>query len=57
MSADWRLAGIVGEKAMFCFNEGSNRLHYAEELDVAVCEDIKDTKPKLFNLLSSRIDS
>ncbi|QLE41270.1 hypothetical protein FD723_13055 [Nostoc sp. C052] len=31
------IAEIVGEKAMFCFHEGSNRLHYAEYLDVTVC--------------------
>ncbi|WP_260445929.1 hypothetical protein [Nostoc sp. UCD121] len=33
---DLNIVEIVGEKAVFCFNEGSNRLHYVEELDVIV---------------------
>ncbi|MFN6460662.1 MAG: hypothetical protein RMZ41_002290 [Nostoc sp. DedVER02] len=33
---------FVGEKAVFCFNEGSNGLHYTE-LGVTVCEEIEDT--------------
>jgi hypothetical protein len=43
VSASCRLAGIVDEQAVFCFNEGSNGLHYAEELDVTVCKEIEDT--------------
>ncbi|MBN3890717.1 MAG: hypothetical protein HWQ43_16650 [Nostoc sp. JL31] len=31
------IAVILGEKAVFCFYERSNPLHYTEELAVTVC--------------------
>ncbi len=31
------IAVILGEKAVFCFQERSNLLHYTEKLDVTVC--------------------
>ncbi|NJM68822.1 MAG: GNAT family N-acetyltransferase [Scytonema sp. RU_4_4] len=49
------ILGIVKEKALFCVNEGSNPLHYAEDLDVILCMEIEGTKLKLFDLLGTKI--
>ena len=49
------ILGIVKEKAVFCVNEGSNPLHYAEDLDVILCIEIENTKLKLFDLLGTKI--
>lgn len=45
------ILGVVKEKAVFCFNEGSQPLHYAEDLDLIVVMDIEDTRLKLFDIV------
>ncbi len=49
------IVGIVNEKSVFCFNEGTRPLHYAEDLDLIVCIEIEDTQLKLFDLVGTRI--
>jgi GNAT superfamily N-acetyltransferase len=51
------IVGVIKEKALFCVVEGRNPLYYAEDLDVLVCMEIKDTKLKLFDLVGTRICS
>ncbi len=50
-----KVVGVVNEKAVFCFNEGTRPLHYAEDLDVIVCIEIEGTRLKLFDLVGTRI--
>jgi len=47
--------GVVNEKAVFCFNEGSRPLQYAKDLDVIVCLEIEGTLLKLFDIVGPRI--
>ena len=47
--------GVVNEKAVFCFNEGSRPLHYAKDLDVIVCMEIEGTLLKLFDIVGPGI--
>jgi GNAT superfamily N-acetyltransferase len=49
------IVGIVKEKAVFCVNEGTNPLYYAEDLDVILSIEIEETKLKLFDLLGTKI--
>ncbi len=49
------VVGVVNEKAVFCFNEGTRPLHYAEDLDVIVCIEIEGTRLKLFDLVGTQI--
>ncbi|MBW4446615.1 MAG: GNAT family N-acetyltransferase [Spirirestis rafaelensis WJT71-NPBG6] len=49
------ILGIVKEKAVFFVNEGRNPLYYAEDLDVIICMEIKDTQLHLFDVVGTRI--
>lgn len=49
------IVGVVNEKAVFCVNEGSRSLYYAEDLDLIVCMEIEDTQLRLFDLLGTSI--
>lgn len=49
------IVGIVNEKPLFCVNEGTNPLHYAQDLDLIACMEIEDTQLKLFDLVGTRI--
>jgi GNAT superfamily N-acetyltransferase len=48
------ILGVVNEKALFCVNEGSKPLHYAEELDAIACMEIENNQLKLFDIVSSK---
>ncbi|WP_250125374.1 GNAT family N-acetyltransferase [Chroococcidiopsis sp. CCMEE 29] len=49
------VVGIVGEKSLFCVNEGTRPLHYIEDLDLIVCLEIEDTQLRLFDLVGTSI--
>jgi len=49
------VVGVVQEKAVFCFNEGSRPLHYVPELDVMVCLEIEGTRLKLFDVVGPKV--
>lgn len=49
------VVGIVNEQALFCFNEGTRDLHYAEDLDLIICMEIENTQLKLFDLVGASI--
>jgi predicted N-acetyltransferase YhbS len=49
------VAGVVKDKAVFCFNEGSRPLHYAEDLDVVVCLELEERRLKLFDVVGRAI--
>jgi hypothetical protein len=46
-----QVVGVVNEKAVFCFNEGSRPLHYAADLDVIVCMELEGARLKLFDIV------
>jgi predicted N-acetyltransferase YhbS len=50
-----QVVGVVNEKGVFCFNEGSRPLHYAEELDVIICLEIEGTRLKLFDVVGPKL--
>jgi len=52
-----QIVGVVNEKAVFCFNEGSRPLYYAEDLDVILCVEQEDTYLKLFDVVGPHIPS
>lgn len=45
------VAGVVGDKAVFCFNEGRRPLRYAADLDVLACFELEGRRLKLFDLV------
>lgn len=45
------ILGVVKEKAVFCFNEGSHPLHYAEDLDLIVVMEVENTRLQLFDIV------
>lgn len=49
------IVGVVQEKAVFCFNEGSHPLYYAEDLDLIACMEIKETQLHLFDIVATQI--
>lgn len=49
------VVGVVNEKAVFCFNEGSRPLLYAPDLDVLVCLEREGTRLDLFDIVGPRI--
>lgn len=49
------VVGIVNEKAVFCFNECTTPLHYAEDLDIIACIEIEDKRLKLFDLVGTHL--
>lgn len=52
-----QIVGVVNEKAVFCFNEGSRPLYYAEDLDVMLCLEQEGSRLKLFDVIGSQIPS
>ncbi|MBE8986530.1 GNAT family N-acetyltransferase [Nostoc sp. LEGE 12450] len=51
------IVGVVKEKSVFCVNEGSRTLYYAEDLDLIACIEIEDTRLHLFDLVTPQICS
>lgn len=51
------IVGVVKEKAVFCVNEGSRPLYYAEDLDLIACMEIEDNRLHLFDLVTTQICS
>ncbi|MCC5624315.1 GNAT family N-acetyltransferase [Nostoc sp. CHAB 5715] len=49
------IVGVVKEKPVFCVNEGSRPLYYAEDLDLIACLEIEDTRLHLFDLVTTQI--
>ena len=49
------VVGVVQEKAVFCFNEGSRPLHYIPALDVMVCIEVEGTRLKLLDVVGPKI--
>ncbi|MBD2451750.1 GNAT family N-acetyltransferase [Nostoc sp. FACHB-152] len=49
------IVGIVNEKPVFCFNEGSRILSYAADLDLITCMNIEDNTLHLFDIVATHI--
>lgn len=49
------IVGVINEKGVFCFNEGSRPLRYAPELDVVVCMEMEETQLKLFDIVGPKM--
>ncbi|MUL35301.1 GNAT family N-acetyltransferase [Gloeocapsopsis dulcis] len=54
------VSNVVGvlpqqEKALFCVNEATRPLYYAEDLNVIICMEIEDTQLKLFDVVGTNI--
>ena len=49
------IVGVTNEKAIFCFNEGTRPLHYAEDLDIIVCIEIEGRQLKVFDLVGKSL--
>jgi predicted N-acetyltransferase YhbS len=49
------VVGVINEKAVFCFNEGSRPLYYEADLDVLVCLEWEGTKLKLFDIVGPKV--
>ncbi len=49
------IVGVVREKAIFCFNEGSRPLHYADDLDLVVCMETDRTRLRLIDIVAPRM--
>jgi len=52
-----QVVGVVNEKAVFCFNEGSRPLYYVADLDVLLCLEQEGTHLKIFDVVGPRIPS
>lgn len=52
-----QIVGVVNEKAVFCFNEGSRPLYYAEDLDVMLCLEQEEAHLTLFDVVGPQIPS
>jgi N-acetylglutamate synthase-like GNAT family acetyltransferase len=52
-----QIVGVVNEKAVFCFNEGSRSLYYADDLDVILCLEQDGSHLKLFDVVGPHIPS
>jgi predicted N-acetyltransferase YhbS len=50
-----RIVGVVDEKAVFCFNEGSRPLHYSADLDAIVCLEMDDGRLTVFDIVAPEI--
>ena len=46
------IVGVVREKDIFCFNEGSRPLYYSEDLDLVVCMEIDATRLRLIDIVA-----
>jgi len=51
------VVGVINEKAVFCFNEGSRPLHYAADLDVVACSELEGARLKLLDIVGPRVPS
>jgi predicted N-acetyltransferase YhbS len=51
------VVGVVNEKAVFCFNEGSRPLYSAEDLDVILCLEQEGLHLTLFDVVGPHIPS
>lgn len=49
------IVGVVNEKAVFCFNEGSNPLHCMADLDTLLCLEMEGTQLKLFDVVGPQV--
>ncbi len=49
------IVGVVKEKPVFCVNEGSRPLYYAEDLDLIDCMEIENTRLHLCDLVTTQI--
>jgi len=49
------VVGVVNEKPVFCFNEGSRILHYAEDLDLITCMNIENRTLHLYDVVTTQI--
>jgi GNAT superfamily N-acetyltransferase len=49
------VVGVVQEKAIFCFNEGSRPLHYIPELEVMVCLELEGTRLRLLDIVGPKL--
>jgi predicted N-acetyltransferase YhbS len=52
-----QVVGVVNEKAVFCFNEGSRPLYYGADLDVVACLELVEGRLKLFDLVGPKVPS
>ncbi|MBE9006297.1 GNAT family N-acetyltransferase [Fortiea sp. LEGE XX443] len=49
------ILGVVNEKPLFCFNEGSRILYYAADLDLICCMNIENNQLHLFDVVATQI--
>ncbi|MBD2530249.1 GNAT family N-acetyltransferase [Nostoc flagelliforme FACHB-838] len=49
------IVGVVKEKPLFCVNEASRPLYYAEDLDLIACMETENTRLHLFDLVTTQI--
>ena len=49
------VVGVVDDTVVFCFNEGTRPLWYAEDLDVVVCLEYETEKLMLFDVVGPRV--
>jgi predicted N-acetyltransferase YhbS len=49
------IVGVVNEKPLFCFNEGTRVLNYAEDLDLIACMNVENTTLHLFDIVATQI--
>jgi len=52
-----QIVGVIDEKAIFCFNEGSRPLYYAADLDMLLCLEQEGPHLTLFDVVGPRIPS
>lgn len=50
-----RTAGIVEDRAVFCFNESDRPLHYVPDLDLVLCMDRKGARLELYDVVGTCI--
>ncbi len=50
-----QVVGVINEKAVFCFNEGSRPLYYAADLDVILCLEQEGTCLRLLDVVGPHI--
>lgn len=50
-----QVVGVINEKAVFCFNEGSRPLYYAADLDVILCLEQEGTCLSLLDIVGPHI--
>lgn len=51
------VVGVVRDQAVFCFNEGTRPLHYADDIDVLVSMEIAGARLKLYDVVAPRMCS